>query len=213
MLLRAALLFLLAAFVTACGGPANPTPTPTTPGSTQAPSQVPTGAPSAPTATPTSAPTSAASLDPGLSDAGVVGRATVTGDTRADRDGTYEIIGVAADGSSCEISFAGDEFTANATNESAPEGQVRLIAVTIPSEDVPAGDGGQKTGVPDGRVNIDFVSSSFIGTTYSGDPAEDDRTSASIDVTRQGTMLVFDYQGTTWDAISFSGQLICANAD
>lgn len=196
MLLRAALLFLLAAFVTACGGAANPTPT---------------GAPT-PTAAPTSAPTSAASLDPSLSDAGVVGRATITGDTRAGRDGTYEVIGVDADGSSCGVSFEGDEFTANATNESAPEGQVRLIAVTIPSEDVPAGDGQQTAGVSDGRVAIDFASGSFIGTLYSGEPVDDERTSASIDVTRQGTMLVFDYQGTTWDSINFSGRLICADA-
>jgi hypothetical protein len=198
MLLRAALLFLLAAFVTACGGAANPTPT---------------GAAPTPTAAPSSAPTSAPSLDPSLSDAGVVGRATISGDTRADRDGTYEVIGVDADGSSCGVSFEGDEFIANATNESAPEGQVRLIAVTIPSGDVPAGDGDNTAGVADGRVAIDFASSSFIGTLYAGEPVEDDRTSASIDVTRQGTMLVFEYQGTTWDSINFSGQLICENAD
>jgi hypothetical protein len=153
----------------------------------------------------------APSLDPSLSDAGVVGRATIAGDTRADRDGTYQVNGVDADGSSCGVYFEGDEFTANATNESAPDGQVRLIAVTIPSEDVPADDGQRTVGVSDGRVAIDFASSSFIGTLYTGEPTEDDRTSASIDVTRQGTMLVFDYQGTTWDSVNISGQLICAD--
>lgn len=176
----------------------------------------PTAVPATPTAqpspAPSAAPSPAPSLDPSLSDAGIVGRATITNDSRAGRNGTYDIIGVAAD-SSCGISFEGDEVIAVAANYDAPEGQLRQMSVNVPREDVPAEDGQTTSGITDGGASFDFVSQSGIGTQYSGNAADDERTSSTIAVTRHGTGLAFDFTGTTWDAIPFSGQLICADVD
>ena len=44
------------------------------------------------------------------------------------------------------------------------------------------------------------------------DPKTDDRTSASITVTRSGSTLTFDFGASTWDGIFFSGQMACAEA-
>jgi hypothetical protein len=151
-------------------------------------------------------------LDPSQSDAGVVGRAMVSGDERAGRDGTYPIVGVAADGSGCETSFEGDEFSAAAIDESAANGQLRQMFVVIRSDDLPATDGETVDGLEDGRAGFDFASESGFGTLYVGEPLDDERTSVSISVTRTAETLVFDFEATTWDGIEISGQMICASA-
>lgn len=193
---------LLVLVAAGCGG-GQPTPPPAT-----------TAAPSAtPSAPPSASPSSAASLDPSLSDAGVVGRVTITNDTRAGRDGTHDIVGVAADGSSCGISFDGDYLVAVAWYDDAPEGQLRQMGVSVRIDDVPTDDGAVSSGITDGNVAADFASANGIGTQYSANNVSDERTSSTIDVTRRGAGLVFDYVGTTWDAIPFSGQLVCADVD
>ena len=193
--LRFVCLLAAAALFAACGG-ATPSAAPST----------------APTIAPTGAPTVAPSLDPSQSDAGVVGRATVSGDDRGERDGTYEIVGVQADGSSCATSFEGDEFVAAALDESAVDGEVRQMFVAIRSAELPAADGETTDAIEDGRAGFDFKSDSFIGTLYVGEPLEDERTTVSIDVTQSGSDLIFDFSATTWDGIALSGQMICAGA-
>jgi hypothetical protein len=194
---------LVAALVIGCTG-AQPSSSP--------PASPPPSAASTPSAAPSSSANPSGTLDPSLSDAGIVGRATLTNDTRAGRNGTYDIIGVDAD-SSCGISFEGDEVIAVAARYDAPEGQLRQMGVSVPRADVPSEDGQITSGITDGGASFDFVSQSGIGTQYSGNAADDDRTSATIAVTRHGAGLTFDFSGSTWDSISFSGQLVCAVVD
>jgi len=214
--------------VAACAGgspatPAAPTPaaTPlaaTTPVATAdpetpSPDATPTAAPSseAPSEEPSSRPATVepgSSLDPSLSDAGVVGRLTIVNDIRGDRSGTYDIIGLGEDGSDCSFSFEGDEFTALAWYDAAPEGMLHQMALTIPTDTVPVNDGEQRAAIPDGRFYADFVSESGFGTAYSGAPEQDDGT-LKVDAVRRASTLTLSFSGTTWDAIEFEGQMIC----
>jgi hypothetical protein len=225
-LLRRAVALGALAFVAACGGTGQPTAAPTsqpTIAPTTAPSGAPTDAPTdSPTAEPTDAPTAAPSeepsvaptatagsdLDPSQSDAGIVGRVTITNDTRGGRDGTHDIIAVDADGSDCSQGFS-DDFTAIAWYDAAPEGMIHWFSVSVLGSNIPDEDG-TTTGITDGRIWIDFVSESGFGTAYSADTSDDDRTSATIDVTRAGDQLTFDFDATTWDGIPFTGQMVCA---
>ncbi|MDQ3492577.1 MAG: PT domain-containing protein [Chloroflexota bacterium] len=122
-----------------------PSAAPTTPAEvpteapTEEPSVEPTAAPTAePTVPPTAEPspeptTGTGDLDPSLSDAGVVARVTLAGDSRGfDRDGTYDVIGVSGDGSGCSFTFAGDQYQAVAYDLTTDPGQVQRLSVTIP---------------------------------------------------------------------------------
>ena len=150
-------------------------------------------------------------LDPSLSDAGVVGRMTLSGDQRFEgRDGTYDILGVDADGSYCSVGFDGEEYTAVAYHYAAPEGQIRHMFVVVPSSTIPAGDGESVQGIPDGRAGADFASESGFGTLYYGDATEPDEGTSTINVTRVGEGLVFEFEGVTWDNVAFSGEMRCA---
>ena len=202
----------LALLVAACGT-GSPTTAPTG-ATTLAPSTAPTDAATdAPSDAPTDAPSATAggSLDPSQSDAGIVGQFTITNDTRGGRDGTHTIVAVAADGSSCSANFDGETYTAVAWYDDAPDGMIHQMAVRVGVDDIPEEDGESTTDITDGRVYADFISEgSFGGTAYGGDVADDPRTSVTIDVTRVGDGLVFDFDGSTWDAVGFSGQLVCA---
>jgi hypothetical protein len=165
---------------------------------------------------PITTPVPGSSLDPSLSDAGVAGRFTIAADTRPDRigtddhSGTSEILGVEADGSDCSFSFSGDEFTAVAWYDDAPNGMLHQLAVSVSTDFIPANDGEQRAGISDGRVYADFSSESGFGTVYSGDSTEEsDGGTSTIDVERTGDTLVFTFTGTTWDDIDFSGQMAC----
>jgi hypothetical protein len=140
-----------------------------------------------------------------------VGRVIISNDERGHRDGTWDIVGVADDGfgSGCSYSFDGDEFTAVAWYDDAPEGQIHQFAVSVAADNIPETDD-TVTGIEDGRVYIDFVSESGFGTAYVADTSDDDRTSVAIDVTRTGDQLTFEFDGLTWDQTPFTGQMICA---
>jgi hypothetical protein len=189
-------------------------PVVTLPPVTQAP---PTDAPATdapPTeAPPTDAPaTPSEGLDPSLSDAGVVGRITINGEERdpgRPRNGTHDIIGTAADGSSCGPSLVDDGYTAVAWHYESGESNVRQMFVVVPVDAVPATDGTTED-ITDGRAGADFNSETGFGTLYYGDVTRESQGHALIDVTRIGDLLIFDYEGVTWDDVSFSGQMICA---
>jgi hypothetical protein len=132
---------------------------------------------------------------------------TITNDTRGGRDGTHDIIAVDADGSDCSQGFS-DDFTVVAWYDDAPNGMIHQMAVSVPGDTIPDGDG--TTADIDGRVYVDFVSESGFGTAYSGDASEEDEGSATIDVTRAADTLTFDFEAVTWDDIPFSGQMICS---
>ena len=210
---RVTLLMSVALVAVACAGgqPTNP------PASQPAPSVAPgtaapgSAAPQIPAASPqpTSAP--GASLDPTLSDAGIVARVTVSNDTRGGRDGTYDVIGLGADGSDCSVTFEGDEFIAVAWYDDAPNGQIHRFGVSVPAASVPESDG-EVLDIGDGGVSFDFVSESGFGTTYSGAAGRENEGSSTIDVTRAGTALTFDFEGVTYDDVNFVGQMICAAA-
>jgi hypothetical protein len=206
--LRHVRLLAIGLVLAACTNGAPATTAPTGAPATTAPTEVPpTAAPA--TFAPTTAPS--ASLDPSLSDAGVVGRVTISNDTRSGRDGTHDIVGVAADGSDCSLSWEGDEYTAVAWYDDAPDGMIHQMAVTIAADEVPDVDGESTMDITDGRVYIDFVSESGFGTAYSGDSTEEGEGSVTIDVTRVGEGLVFDFHdGVTWDEVRFAGQMACA---
>jgi hypothetical protein len=200
----------LVLFVAACNAapPAttSPTATPTPFAATPSPTTAPTA-----TATPTSQPSQAsASFDPTKSDAGVSAVVTISNVTRGDRNGTFTIYGVAADGSDCSYSFDGTEYGAVAWFDAAPNGQIHHFSVTIPASDVPAA-AGSKTGIS-GRVSLDFVSPSGFGTTYSGDASETNSGQSTINVTRTSNSLTFDFTGTTWDNVKFAGTMVCEKA-
>ena len=169
-----------------------------------------------PTAVPTSAPSSSApvatpqgTLDPSRSDAGVVARVTLVNDTFGNRTGTYDVVGVAADGSDCSPSFDGTEYSAVAWVDDAPNGQIHRFSVSVNAEDIPETDG-TTAGIDDGRVSLDFVSETMIGTQYTGDATQENRGSSIIDVTRIGPSLVFDFEAQTYVGMPFHGQVICA---
>jgi hypothetical protein len=223
---RGGLLICAAIFAVACGGGTLPTVAPATESpSTPAPTVASTVAPATDEPTPevTAEPTVEATaeptidpdvLDPGLSDAGVVGRVTITGDSRLDvsRDGTYDVIGVAADGfgSDCSYSFDGEEFTAVAYNDSADSEQIRHMAVTVAASNIPEGDE-TVSGIEDGRVYMEFMTEEFFGSAYRADTADDDRTSVTINVTRSGDEVTFDYSGFTWDQVDLTGSMVCGS--
>jgi hypothetical protein len=232
--LRSFGLLTTALVVFACGGggaasPAPATPAPATPAAATpaAATPVATAQPTTPpvterpaTETPTEAATEAptvapgSSLDPSASDAGVVGQVTISNDTRANRDGTYEIIGIADNGfgSGCTYSFEGDELTTVAWYDAAPDGQIHQMATTIKSDDVPTADGESNTGISDGRVYIDFVSETGFGTAYTGDPTDPEHGgSVTIDASLSGDVLTLAYVGKTWDLVDYSGQMLCGD--
>jgi hypothetical protein len=219
--------------VAACGG------TPATsqaPVSTPAPSSGPSAAPATAvpatdvpaTVTPaTAAPATAApatdapstaqpgaSLDPSLSDAGIVGRVTIPNDTRDERSGTHDIIGREGHGfgTDCAYTFEGDEFIAVAYDDDAQNGEVYQMSVSVPTDSMPANDGEQRLGIANGVAYVDFRSESGFGTAYTG-AAERDEGSSSIDVTVAGDLLIFDYEAVTWDGIEFFGQVVCQGAE
>ncbi|MEX2547720.1 MAG: hypothetical protein WD830_08020, partial [Chloroflexota bacterium] len=203
---RVSLVMTVAIFPVACvgGQPTNP------PASQSAPSVAPgTAAPgsaapgnSAPSVQPTTGPS--ASLDPTLSDAGIVARVTVSNDTRGGRDGTYDVIGVAADASDCSFTFEGDEFLAVAWYDDAPNGQIHRFGVSVPATGVPETDG-EVLDIGDGAVSFDFTSESGFGTTYTGAAGRENEGSSTIDVTRARTALIFDFEGVTYDDVNFVG--------
>lgn len=209
---RASLAVLGLALIAACSGGG-----PTTAPATTAPSLAPgTGAPqtSAPTSEPTTAPATtapSASLDPSQSDAGVAARVTITNDTRNGLDGTHDIYGVADDGSECSGAFE-DNYTVVAWYDEAPNGMIRRFGVSVAHDEVPAEDG-TTSDIEDGSVSFDFTSESGFGTTYTGAATRENQGSSTIDVTRAGSTLTFDFEGVTWDGINFSGQFLCANVE
>jgi hypothetical protein len=174
-----------------------------------APVEPPSGPPSANPATVEPG----SSLDPAASDAGVAGRLTIVDDTRGDRSGTHEIIGLAADGSGCSFSLTGDEFSAAAWFDGAPAGMLHQMALTIPTDTVPVNDGELRMAIPDGRFYSDFVSDSGFGTEYSSDPGQQGGGTLKVDARRSGNSLTLSFNGTTWDEIEFSGQMICSGLD
>lgn len=209
---RSASLLLLAGAlaVAACGGQPATSPTPSIP----APTGQPTGTPQQPgtpatTSTPqgSAQPSAAPSLDPALSDAGVVGVATLPNDPRGGRTGTHVIIGEASAGSDCGPTFEGDEFMAVAWVDEPANGELARLTVTVPIGDVPE-DAGVTQDI-DARVSFDFKSESSVGTLYTGDSSGDDDGSSSIDVARAARLLAFSFEGVTWDDVAFSGQVVC----
>lgn len=194
--------------VVACGGGGQPTTAPTS-----QPTGIPTDAATPATEAPASAAptaTSGASLDPSQSDAGIVAQATISNDTRGERDGTYTIIGTAADASDCSVTFEGDQYIAVAWDTTAPDGQIRRLGVSVAADDIPAEDGEVVAGINDGGASLDFTSPSGIGTTYGGNATRDNEGSSEVTVTRVGAGLIFDFTGVTWDNVNFAGQLVCA---
>jgi len=160
---------------------------------------------------PTQAPPTLAplpTLDPALSDAGVVALAALPDDTRGDRTGVHVIVGQRAAGSDCAASFDGEEFSVVAWVDDAAEGQLARLSVTVPAESVPAASGSVDD--IDGRVSFDFVSASGFGTLYTGDSSGDGDGRSTIDVLRAGDVLTFTFEGVTWDEVTFSGLAICA---
>jgi hypothetical protein len=165
---------------------------------------------------PITTPIPGSSLDVTQSDAGVAGRLAIPDDTRddrigtADHTGTSEILGRTSDGSDCSYSFDGDTFTAVAWYDAAPDGMLHQMAVSIPSDEMPANAGEQRSGISNGRVYADFASESGFGTTYSGDATEENNGgSSTIAAVLNADTLTFTFTGTTWDGVDFSGQMIC----
>jgi hypothetical protein len=206
-----ALLSVAALVIAACGGQPISSPGATTPAATGQPTSQPTGQPTSqptgqPTSQPTGQPTGAPSLDPALSDAGVVAQATLPNDTRGGRTGTHLIVGQASAGSQCGSAFD-EDFLVVAWVEDAAVGELHRLSVSVPRDQVPE-DAGVTEDI-DGRVSFDFISESGFGTQYTGDSSGEDDGSSSIDVARAGDLLVFSFEGVTWDEVAFSGQAVC----
>lgn len=210
--LRRAGLLVSAVLFVACGGSgttsAPPAPIVTaSPAGSAAPSTPPSNAPA--TNAPTTGPDG--SLDPSLSDAGIVARVTISNDTRGGRDGTHDIIGLAEDGSECSGAFEEPEYIVVAWFDDAPNGQIHRFGITVAATDVPAADG-STTDVENGGVSFAFASESGLGTQYTGNATRENEGSVTIDVTRAGTSLAFDFEGVTSAGVNFVGQMICADA-
>lgn len=189
------LLVLLVVAAAACGG-----------STTTPPPQAGTPTTSAPSAAPSAAPVG--SLDPTQSDAGIAASVTISNDSGGERDGTHVIYGVDADGSECDGSFEEPDYTVVAWHEDAPIGQIHRFGISVAADDVPDADG-ETTDLDQARVSFDFVSESGFGTQYTGDATSPDEGSATVDITRVGDSLTFDFSGTTSDGVNFEGQFLC----
>ncbi len=208
--------------VVACGG-GQPTTAPTaqpTSASTATPGATLTAATPTDAATPTAeitasvAPnaTSGASLDPSQSDAGIAARVTIVNDTRlGGRDGTHDIYAVADDGSECSGSFDEPDFVVVAWYDDAPDGMIHRFGIGVGADDIPTADG-TTADVTDGGVSFDFVSPTGFGTTYSGNSTVENEGTSTIDITRSGSTLTFDFEGVTYDNANFAGQFVCTDA-
>ena len=163
-------------------------------------------------ATPQVTPPPLPTLDPSRSDAGIYGRVTLDNDSRADRNSVYDIYGVVADGSECSGAFEEPDYTVAAYDDGAADGYVRRLGITVAATDIPDSEG-EKTHVTNGGVSFDFASQTAFGTTYSGNATRENEGSSTIDVTRSGAGLAFDFSGVTYDAVTFSGQLVCTISD
>ena len=152
-----------------------------------------------------------ATLDPSRSDAGVFGRVTIDNDTRADRNGVYDIYGVDDDGSECSGAFEEPDYIVVAYDEDAADGYLRQLGVSVAAADIPEEDG-IIYGIANGGVSFDFASETGFGTTYSGNSTRENQGSSTIDVTRSGAGLVFDFTGVTYDAVTFTGTLVCTTS-
>ena len=152
-----------------------------------------------------------ASLDPTRSDAGIAARVKITNDSRGGRDGTHDIYGVAEDGSECSGAFEAPNYGVVAWYDDAPNGMIHRFSISVGADDIPETDG-MASRIEDGRVSFDFVSETGVGTQYTGDATGDDEGSSTVDITRTGSTLTFDFSGVTYDGVSFAGQLICADA-
>jgi hypothetical protein len=150
------------------------------------------------------------SLDPSLSDAGIVARVTITNDTPGGRDGTHEIIGLEADSSYCLPDLGDPTYTAVAWYDDAPIGKIHRFSVSVPSADIPTEDG-STMGIEDGGVSFDFVSASGFGTQYTGAAGRPNEGSSTINVTRSGDSLTLDFEGETYVGVTFAGEMICAD--
>lgn len=193
-------------FIVSACAPLQPTiPAATGPAATS-PATEPPALPSPTTPAATASAITSCTLDPAQSDAGVVGCVTLANDIDGNRDGTYNISGVAADASECSVSFDVTEFIAVAWNMSVPEGQVSRLSVSVPADTVAQADGGA-TDIS-GRVSFDFAGA-FVGSTYTGDASQNDGQS-TIDIRRLAGKLTFDFSGVTARNASFTGQVICA---
>lgn len=157
-----------------------------------------------------STPVPGSTLDPSMSDSGVVGRLIIANDTRNDFTGTHDIYGLESDGSNCSYSFDGNEFTAVAWYDDAPDGMLHQMAVTVPADTVPANDGEQRAAISNGSVYADFATETGFGSAYSGAISKEDGSSSSIDIVLNADTMVFTFTGTTWDDIEFSGQMMCS---
>lgn len=151
-------------------------------------------------------PATTCNLDPASSDAGVVGCVTLANDLAGSRDGTYGIIGVAADASSCRVSLDGSEFTAVALNHSAPT--VTRLSVTVPIGSLQQVEGGA-AGIS-GRVSFEFAGA-FPDSTYTGDAGQDDGQSI-IAIEWGAGRLTFDFTGVTAADAVFAGKVVCLAA-
>ena len=96
--------------------------------------------------------------------------------------------------------------------QSAAEGEVRSMFVSVRIDELPTADGQTIDGIEDGRAGADFKSENFVGTLYVGEPLDDERTSLLIDITQSGADLIFDFTATTWDGVEVTGQLVCGAA-
>jgi len=138
-----------------------------------------------------------------------VARVTLSGDARGfDRDGTYDVTGVSADGSGCSTTFDGEDYQAVAYDLSTDLDQVQRLSVTVSSDAIPEADG--DTVDVSGRVSFDFNAESIFGMTYTGDASQEDEGSSTIDVNRVGETVTFSFESTTWDDATFTGQLVCS---
>jgi hypothetical protein len=146
-----------------------------------------------------------------LSDAGIGAIVTISNDSSGGRDGTHVIYGVDADGSECDGSFEEPDFIVVAWADEAPIGQMHRFGISVMAEDVPEADG-TTADIEDGGVSFDFVSESGIGTQYTGNATRENEGSSTIDITREGSTLTFDFVGETFAGVDFEGQFICADA-
>lgn len=200
------------ALVIGCTG-AQPGSSPTASPATSAVPSVPATTAAMPTPSPTqpNVPTPGCCVDPTLSDAGVAAQVTIVNDTRAHRDGTHDIYGVAADGSECDGSFEEPDFIVVAWDDDAPDGSIHRFGISVGADDIPATDG-STADITDGSVSFDFASPSGFGTTYTGAAMRENEGSSTISVTRSGTTLTFHFDGVTWDNVGFGGEFVCINA-
>jgi hypothetical protein len=150
-------------------------------------------------ATPADAPAAtSATSESAAPAAGPSATVQVSGDSRADRDGEYEVTGSPDADTTCDAGT--EQVTVEVREESPTEGQIAYVYVRGP-----VGTAGP------GTVVVEFQSEEAFGVNYDSDYTSSDGRSGSAtsEATVDGDQVTVTFEATIWDGATITGTATC----